>query len=348
MWNFLLPFFSFLMSILVTPQKIVRYLEANGKNLRNNLDFATPEAVKVSCVQLKFKSYKNLKMYLQEMLQHTKAAVEEGAQIVVFPEHTGLMAGTIIPFSEQLCKWATVDKTSSRLDFIKLDKRRINRLVETFHNCLYEIYMYTFSTIARLQHVYIVAGTCPFYEYGKLYNRSVLFDPEGNPVGSQSKTSPIGFDSALGVAPSDSVEVFSTPLGNLSIVVGSDTYFFECFKIAKAKGAQIIAVPAAQQGVLRDLLLCRAYENDVFVLLSCLVAPDSGSEDHASVLCPPDLSTERGGIVKSAEEAAAGVVTARINLEKLKRPLLRSERNPMFLMGDYLHSYRYCGVVPKK
>ncbi len=345
MLKWFLSILSFWMSVTVTPQKIMRFLETRKEGGRDNLAFVTPETVRVSCVQLEPRPYKNLKAYLSDMLTLVESAVEAGAHLVVFPEYTGLLPASLIPFSKSLLRWASGGEKNFRSGLTALDGARAAALAEAFHHFFYEAYLYTFSTIARRQHVYIVAGTCLFYEQGKLYNRCVVFGPDGEPAGVQDKTSSIGFDRALGVAPSSQIEVIPTPMGDLGIVIGSDAYYFECFKIAKAKGACLFAVPGCAQGAFPGLLRCRADENNSYVVYSCMSHGQQQSA-RAGIFAPFRVCARRDGIIAQAPQDGSCTVASRINLQKLENAPVETEPNPAFLAGDYLRSYRYCGRLP--
>lgn len=338
-----LALLSFLMSFRVTPGKIVSHLEKACKNQRDNTAFITPEALRVASVQLRVHGYKSLKDFLDEMLAAAQEAVDNGAQVVVFPEYVGLLAATLLPNFGRLLYWVMEGDTPESLDEVRLRPHKIAMLAESFQNFVYEVYAYTFSTLARLLHVYIVAGSCIVYERGALYNRSVLFDPRGEPVGSQDKTSVLCFDKAMGVSPYDKIRVFDTPMGKVSIILGSDAYYFESFKIAAEQGAQLIFVPDGRGGITADVIRCRAEENGVFAVYSCYANPKQ-KELRASVLAPFAMTPEQSGTVARAPDSKTGSVTARINLEKLIPR--QTEANPVFLAGDYLHSYLYSGKFP--
>lgn len=339
----LLAMLSFLMSFRVTPQKIISYLEKNCVNQRDNTAFITPEALRVASVQLRVRGYKNLKDYLDEMLAVSQEAVDGGAQVLVFPEYVGLLAATLLPEFGRILYWAMEGDTPESLDDVRLRPHKIAMLAESFQNYIYEAYVYTFSTLARLLHVYIAAGSCIVYEQGALYNRSVLFDPQGEPVGAQDKTSVLCFDKAMGVKPYDHIEVFDTPMGKVAIILGSDAYYFETFKVAAELGARLIFVPDGRGGVTADVVRCRAEENNVFAAYSCYSNPKD-KKLHASVLAPFSMTAEHSGTVASTRDSKTGSVTARINLDKLTSR--EREANPGFLAGDYMHSYLYSGKFP--
>lgn len=341
----LLAVLSFIMSLRVTPAKISGYLEKQCRNDRDNTAFITKEALRVSAVQIRVRGYKSLKDFLSDILSLSQSAVNAGAQLIVFPEYVGLLTGTLLPMFDRLLFWVMEGRTPEGLDEVVLNRDRVGVLAESFQNYLYEAYVCTFSTIARLLHVYIAAGSCLFYEQGKLYNRCVLFGPDGEPVCAQGKTAPLCFDHALGVEPVDSVGVFDTPLGRISILLGTDAYYYENVKIAAAQGAQLILCPDSRDSVTRDLLRCRAAEGNVPIVYSCY-SHAKKPRLRAGILAPPSMSADGSGILCSADHPSSCTVTQRINLEKNRDPILRGETNSAFLLEDYLHSYLYCGNIP--
>ena len=341
-----LDILSFLMSFQVTPKKIDRILEAKGRREQQNTAFVAPEAVRVSAVQLSVRKYQNLKDYAGQMYDLAKEAAENGAQLVVFPEYVGLLAGTMLPNYEKIIEWVLDGENKVGLSGVKLAPEKVRLLAETFHHFLYETYMYTFSAIARLLRIYLVAGTCLFYEDGQLRNRCVVFGPDGEPAGAQEKVSAVGFDKALGVTPCDVIETIPTPMGDISVVIGSDNYYFECVKIARARGVKIIAAPDSREGVTRDLLRCRADEQNLYTVYSCLTGTREHTTALAGIFAPVGITPDRDGFVACAADTEPQTVTARVNLEKLEHVFTESGPNPEFLRGDYPHSYRYCGTPP--
>jgi predicted amidohydrolase len=115
------------------------------------------------------------------MLTLVESAVEAGAHLVVFPEYTGLLPASLIPFSKSLLRWASGGEKNFRSGLTALDGARAAALAEAFHHFFYEAYLYTFSTIARRQHVYIVAGTC-FFTNRESFTTAVSYSaPTGSP-----------------------------------------------------------------------------------------------------------------------------------------------------------------------
>ena len=346
MWNLFLGFLSFVMSVKVTPIKIIKIVDSFGSREKNNLEFVSPELIRCSVMQKQMDSCRSLKELIGEWTQFAQNSAQAGAQVVVFPEYIGLTCLGLVPFCKKVLSHIIEQGSMQNLKELKFDEIKLKQAVEAFHNFIYEVYMYAFSAIAKNQKIYIVAGSSLFYEKGSLYNRCVVFGPDGQPVGSQDKTASIGLDKLLGVAASDVIEVISTPFGGLGVVLGSDAYYFECFKIAKARGAKIIAAPGIGEiGALGDILRCRANENGQYVLFSPLNFTDN---EQAGIFAPLEITPEKDGIVAREKEQGTQMLTARLNLPKLEKnfDIYYNDPNKEFLQGDYLHSYCYSGKLP--
>lgn len=344
MWKAILSLLTFRLSFAATPKKITAFLDGKGESERRNAEYAAPEAVRAATVQLVLRAYRDWRDYAGEIWRLTKSAVDAGAQLVVFPEYVGLAPITTVPGWRRMLRWM-FGGTPPALDgpFPQPAPGRLEAVTAALHGYLYEVYMYTFSAAARLQHVYIAAGSFLFWEEGKLVNRCVVFGPDGEPVGAQEKICAIGPDRALGVESSGLIEPIETSIGPVGVVLGSDAYYFECFKILRERGARLIAVPGVGGGVLRDLLRCRANETGVYALYACYA---DGESARCGIFAPLDATEGRNGVVTIADGPQACALAARTNLEKLHLAVTEGEPNPLFLAEDYLRSYRYCGKLP--
>lgn len=334
------------MSIRVTPKKIVKRLESLEKSDNDNLSFVAAQTVHAACVQLKPGGYAGMNEYLGELARLTRECADAKAQLIVFPEHTGLFFGAMVPFFHRLMYYVMRGQAPEQHELpgdVKLDYQRVLTLAESFQNYLYETYMYTFSTLARLNRVYIAAGSCLFYEHGNIYNRSVLFGPDGAAIGAQGKLSPLGFDCAVGAAPQNELRVFDTPMGRVAIIMGTDAYYFEYVKIAAERGARIIAAPCFTGGVTHEILRCRAQQMGVYILHSCLSPPQS-EQARAAIYAPEQAAQNKHGVIARADSDASCFVCARLNLDKLDSIFPECPQNQAFLDGDYIHSYRYSGI----
>lgn len=122
-------------------------------------------------------------------------------------------------------------------------------VLETFGGFLNELYQTAFSGIARTLRVYVVAGTTLVREEdGRLVNRCIGVQGPGtaNRLASRIRQACSGSTTTPAFRPPMSLEPIDTPLGPLGVVIGSDAYYFERFKILAEKGARLIAVPDAR------------------------------------------------------------------------------------------------------
>ncbi len=339
----MLSLLSFGMSFRVTPNRILSCLEGTSAASRRNLEFVTPEAVRVAAVQLEKLEYRTIQEYALEMLSHARAAVEQGAQLVVYPEYVGLLPMTLVPGWRGILRWLLEEGEAPTLE-AKIRTDRLRMVAEALHDFLEEAYLDTFSTIARLQHVCVVAGTGLFWEEEKLHHRSVVFGPDGEPLGSQDRVNPVGSERWAGVASTWEVEPVPTPLGPLGVVFGPDAYYFECFQILREKQVKLVAVPSARAGAFPDLLRCRANGAGLFVANACYSTP--GLDGRAGVYAPVGATPHFDGVAARATEGGSQMVCQRLNLAKEDYIPPDSVPNPAFLAGDYLHSYRYGGGMP--
>ncbi len=336
----LLSLISFYMSFKVTPNRILSCLEGTSAASRRNLEFVTPEAVRVAAVQLEKLEYQTIQEYALGMLSHARAAVEQGAQLVVYPEYTGLLPLTLAPGWRRLCRWLLEEGQAPTLE-AKVDPGRLEQAAKALHNFLEEAYLDTFSTIARLQHVCIVAGTGLFWEEGKLRHRAAVFGPAGELLGVQDRVNPVGAEHWAGVAPSWEVEPVNTPLGPVGVVFGPDAYAFECFQILRAKQVKLVAAPCVRGGVLADLLRSRANGMGLYLAHACYSAP--GLDGRAGIYAPLGATPHLDGVLALAKDGAAQAVCQRLNLEKEDYLPPESVPGAGFVAGDYLPSYRYEG-----
>jgi len=132
-------------------------------------------------------------------------------------------------------------------------------------------------------------------------------------------------------------------MGKISILLGSDAYYFENVKAAAEQDVRLILVPDSRGGVTPDIVRCRAEESGIFAVYSCYSGPKNENV-RAGIMAPCSMKPGHSGTFDQTEDHESGTVTARLNLEKLPGRTL--EANPRFLAGDYLHSYVYSGKFP--
>jgi nitrilase len=138
-----------------------------------------------------------------------------------------------------------------------------------------------FMAQAALEHgIWLVGGTLPLVsgDAGKVLNTTLVYDPQGRPVGRYDKIHLFGFnkgnesyDEARTIVPGEAVGSFEAPFGRVGLSVCYDLRFPELYR---AMGeCALIVVPAAfthTTGMAHweVLLRARAIENQCYVLAS--------------------------------------------------------------------------------
>ncbi len=187
-----------------------------------------------------------------------KAATDGGAKVVVTPE--GILEGYVI----------------EEANGIK-DITEKNKIIEKFHLLGEPIdgpYIKKSCTLANELNIFLVFGFLESRDE-KLFNTSILIDPEGDIIGKYSKTHfAEGYEiKPKDYTPGDEYPVFDTPFGKAGIIICYDRQLPEPARIMALKGAQILFVPAYggytdDTGWNTALMRTRAYENR-FPLVFC-------------------------------------------------------------------------------
>lgn len=187
-----------------------------------------------------------------------------------------------------------------------------------------------FAKLAIKYNVNIIGGSHFIIENDNLYNVSYLFQRNGT-IGKQYKIHITPHEKKWwGVKPGDTVEVFDTDFGKISIQICYDVEFPEISRIAVSKGAQIIFVPFntdERRGYLR-VRYCsqaRAIENQVYVVIAGCVGnlPQVENLDihfaQSAIFTPSDVEFHREGIATEAPLNAETLIFQDLDLNLLMR-----------------------------
>ena len=156
------------------------------------------------------------------------------------------------------------------------------------------------SQLARELGIWIVGGSVPELEDGKVYNTSFVYDPEGKQVAKHRKTHlfDIAVDGGQVFRESDvlsagsDVTVFDTPWGKMGLCICFDFRFEELSRLMALEGAKVIFVPAAFNETTGPahwelLFRQRAVDNQLFTVgvspaLSCAEKAEIDPEKRVS------------------------------------------------------------------
>jgi len=293
----------------------------------------------VAVVQQMSRVYEDSEAYQADVRRFMRQVKSKHADVVVFPELSGLMlayplisgvkrgllrradrgaARRASPLSKALGVVAgtTVDALGSGM------RGSLTRLLRKRHGELFDLYVSFFSEVAAEYGMYVVGGSVYLYDedMDEVRNTSYLFDPRGQVVGYQEKLVPNRQDQEL-ASPGDRVQVFSTEVGRLGMVIGSDVLYPEPARALAVQGAELLLAPAACPGPVmyrrvRDAFQARVEENQLFGAISFLVGPNNLGPDpfagKSAVLAPLELTPRYVGVL---QEVGANNVEGFVVLE---------------------------------
>lgn len=176
----------------------------------------------------------------------------------------------------------------------------------------------------------IVAGSQYVEENGSIYNVSYLLHRDGK-IDKQYKMHITSNERQwLGVQPGQGVSVFDTDCGKVAILIGYDIQFPELARKAVDQGAKVIFTPFTAQDEqeylrMRYCVQARAIENQIYTVLSGVVGnlpnvPHLVNQYAKSgIFSPIDVSFSDGGIVRESKANTEEILSAEVDLEKIRR-----------------------------
>ncbi|MDN4052953.1 carbon-nitrogen hydrolase family protein [Massilia sp. YIM B02763] len=180
---------------------------------------------------------------------------------------------------------------------------------------------------ARELGIWLIGGTLPLVsgDAGKVLNTTLVYDPEGRPVGRYDKIHLFGFnkgteyyDEARTIVPGATVGSFEAPFGRVGMSICYDLRFPELFR---AMGdCTLVVVPAAftyTTGLAHweVLLRARAIENQCYVLASA----QGGTHPNGRRTFGHSMLIDPWGEVKAVLPEGEGVVAGEIDPDYLAK-----------------------------
>lgn len=201
--------------------------------------------------------------------------------------------------------------------------------------------------MARQYGVYLIAGSMPEQEDGRIYNTSFVFSSEGKQIARHRKIHLFDVNIAGGqrfmesdtLSPGNQVTVFETPYAKIGLCICFDIRFPELARSMVLQGAELIVVPAAfnqTTGPLHWELLfrARAVDNQVF---TAGIAP--AQDKHASYVSYGHsvVASPWGTVIRSAGTEPETWVQE-LDFEEVRRvrrelPLLSARREDVYIGG---------------
>lgn len=199
------------------------------------------------------------------------------------------------------------------------------------------------SRAAAQNGVYLVGGSIPLLEEGKIYNASFVFDRGGNVIAVHRKVHlfDIAIDGGQVFKESDTftagdeVTLFDTEFGRMGLCICFDFRFPELARIMALEGARCIFVPAAfnmTTGPAHWELMFRqrAVDNQLFTVG---VAPARSYEGYVSYANSMAVSPWGDVLYRAGEEPDLAVVDldlSRVESVRRQLPLLSARRTDLY------------------
>lgn len=204
------------------------------------------------------------------------------------------------------------------------------------------------SWAARNSEVYVVAGSIPELDDGKLYNSSFIFNRDGEILDVHRKMhlfdihvpGEISFRESETLTAGDKVTVVETDLCRIGVVICYDIRFPELSRLMVDKGVELILVPGAFNMTTgpahwEALMRVRAVDNQVYLAAA---SPARNHElsyiayGHSMVVDPWGEVLSQAGA--SEEIIYAEIDSSRINDVRNQLPLLENRRKDIYRVTD--------------
>ncbi|MAL02098.1 MAG: acyltransferase [Alcaligenaceae bacterium] len=238
----------------------------------------------------------NVKNNIQQAAELISEAVEKGAQLLVLPEYFCLMG-------------------KNDHDKVDIGEQLDNGPIQQF-----------LADQAQRHGVWIVGGTVPLVtgESNRIYNTTLVFDPQGRRVARYDKIHLFGFkkgteayDESVSIRPGENApQSFDAPCGKVGLSICYDLRFPELYRALGE--VNLILVPAAFTYTTGSahwemLLRARAVENQCYVL----GAAQGGKHENGRRTWGHSMLVDPWGEVLASLPEGPGVVSGAINQTRL-------------------------------
>lgn len=305
--------------------------------------------LRVSAVQMELRLERSVAGYADHLHRLVRDAVAGGGELIVFPEDapTGLIG--LIPGVERFAGGENPrpDEATPHLSAGGLE---IASLFRALTPALHRVYIACFAALAAAYGVHILAGSGMFALREAVTNTAHLFGPAGL-LATQDKLHFIPMEREWGLVEGEHLDVVQLPGVRMAFPVCMDATYYETFRIAASKGAELIVIPTAnpeRYDFWRSLrgIRTRIDENAMYGINACMVGSLLGLplEGRSAVLAPYEMTGRGDGILIEASDAVSEqVVTFELDFGQLaayrKRFTERSEPNTALYRTYYNRIY---------
>lgn len=200
------------------------------------------------------------------------------------------------------------------------------------------------SRTARELGLWLVGGSLPELDDGRVYNTSFVFDPQGTCVARHRKMHLFDIDVEGGqrfresdtLSPGDDVTLFDTPWGRMGLCICFDLRFEELCRVMALEGARVLLAPAAFNMTTGPahwelLLRQRAVDNQCFTVGTSPARDESASYVAwgNSMVCDP-WGTVLCQCGAGEEVAVTELDMTRIDAVRRQLPILSARRTDVY------------------
>jgi predicted amidohydrolase len=267
--------------------------------------FIASQSVRICVVQYQLREIKSFEEFERHCEYFVDVAADYKSDFILFPEL----------FTTQLLSFAPSQQPGLAVrDLAQFTPR----------------YLELFTKLAIKHDINVIGGSHFSVEEGHLYDVAYLFRRNGG-IGKQYKLHVTPEERRWwGVEPGNSIEVFETDKGTISIQVGHDITFPEVSRLAVKQGAEIIFVPFCTDERyaylrIRYCAQARCIENNVYVAIGGTVGNLPAVENmdvqyaQSGIFTPSDIPFTRDAISSECTPNIETVIVDDVDLELLKR-----------------------------
>lgn len=203
------------------------------------------------------------------------------------------------------------------------------------------------AKMAAENKLWLVGGSIPERENGKIYNTSFVYDPEGREVARHRKVHLFDIDVKGGqrffesetFTPGEQITILDTPWGRMGLCICFDMRFPELSRVMALEGAQAVLVPAAFNMTTgpahwETMFRQRAVDNQIFTVG---VSP-ARDEQGVYVAYGNSIAVDPWGTVLARMEGAEDYRIVELDMARVadvraQLPLMSARRTDLYTVG---------------
>jgi predicted amidohydrolase len=304
----------------------------------------------VASAQQQMRLFDSPESYRKELTRFLNMARAKGAELLVFPALSGVMAASyrVDGFRMNLLRQAddrqrgkgsVLARTRNALAGSTASllgasfRKGFAGLLQADAAAVAAAYEAIFSESAKAYEITIVAGSAYLPDAGGIVrHRVTVFGPDGATMGVHDKLLLAPDEAELATA-GDTWHVVSTPVGRLGILLGEEALYPEIGRVLAYQGADLLVTLAAagseaSAAYMRHGAIAQAQENRCFALSSFLVGRNRLAHDEnatagfvgrSGIYAPLEMTPRYSGVlVEMGTGDAEGLISAELDRDRLQ------------------------------